>query len=80
VRRVPHREAHLALAAASHARGELVLGGALGEPPDEALLVFRAADRSVVEDFVRRDPYVAAGLVTRFEIRPWAVAVGTPPV
>ncbi len=32
---------------------------------------------SPVEDFVRRDPYVANGVVTRWRIRPWTVAVGT---
>ena len=75
-RRAPHRDAHLALAKESLARGELQLGGALAEPVDRALLVVRAADRSVVEEFVRRDPYVTAGLVARWEIRPWTVAVG----
>ena len=75
-RRTPHREAHLALATESHRRGELLLGGALGDPVDRALLVFRAAERSIVEEFVRRDPYVIAGLVRRWEIRPWAVAIG----
>jgi uncharacterized protein YciI len=57
-------------------RGELLLGGALGDPPDRALLVFRARDRAVVEDFARSDPYVVAGLVTRWQVRPWAVAIG----
>ena len=75
-RRAPHREAHLALATAAHERGELVFGGALTDPADRALLVFRAEDRSVVEEFVRRDPYVTNGLVTRWEIRPWAVVIG----
>jgi uncharacterized protein YciI len=40
------------------------------------LLVFRAADRSVVEAFARSDPYVLAGLVTRWEVRPWTVVIG----
>jgi hypothetical protein len=40
------------------------------------LLVFRAADSSVVEDFVRADPYVIHGIVTRWEIRPWSVVIG----
>jgi uncharacterized protein len=75
-RRVPHREAHLAYAHAAHARGELLFGGALGDPVDRALLVFRASDRTCVENFARNDPYVRAGLVTRWQIRPWAVVVG----
>jgi len=40
-KRMPHREPHLALVRAAHARGKLVMAGALGDPPDGALLVFR---------------------------------------
>jgi len=75
-RRAAYREEHLALARDAAARGELVLGGALEEPTNRALLVFRAADRSVAERFAERDPYVRAGIVTRWEIRPWRVVVG----
>lgn len=76
-RRAAFREEHLKLAAAMESRGELVLGGAFSDPVDAALLVFRAANQSVVEDFVRQDPYVRNGLVTRWEIRPYAVVIGT---
>ena len=48
----------------------------MSDPPDLALLVFRADDRGVAEEFVRQDPYVANGLVDRWEIRSWAVVVG----
>jgi uncharacterized protein len=75
-RRTAFRQEHLRLAHEAHRRGELVLGGALTEPADRALLVFRAADRSVAEQFARNDPYVTNGLVTRWEVRPWAVVVG----
>jgi uncharacterized protein YciI len=75
-RRAPYREEHLSLARDAHRRGELLLGGALTEPADRALLVFRAADCSVAEDFARNDPYVLAGLVTRWEVRHWAVVIG----
>jgi len=40
------------------------------------MLVFRVAERSIVEDFARNDPYVKAGLVVRWEIRPWTVVIG----
>jgi uncharacterized protein YciI len=75
-RRTPYRAEHLRLAHEAHDRGELLLAGALSEPTDGALLVFRAPTRSVVEDFARRDPYVTSGLVTRWEVRPWAVVIG----
>jgi uncharacterized protein YciI len=75
-RRAPFRAQHLALANGLVEQGELVLGGALADPPDGAVIVFRTADASAVEDFVRKDPYVANGLVTRWRIRPWNVVVG----
>jgi uncharacterized protein YciI len=79
VRRAPYREEHLRIAQEAYRRGELLLAGALGTPPDRALLIFHTADRSVVEDFVRADPYVMNGLVTRWETQPWAVVIGDAP-
>ena len=75
-KRVPYREEHLRLARESRERGELVLAGALGEPVDRALLVFRVENKSTVEDFARKDPYVIHGLATKWEVRPWNVVVG----
>lgn len=75
-RRRPLRERHLALARVSRGRGELVMAGALADPPDGAVLVFRAKDRAVVESFVAADPYVREGLVSSWWIRPWTVVVG----
>jgi uncharacterized protein YciI len=75
-RRAPYREEHLQLAREAHRRGELFMAGAFTEPADRALLVFRAAGRSQVEEFARSDPYVTSGLVTRWEVRPWAVVIG----
>jgi len=75
-RRAPFRAEHLKLAREFQQRGELLLGGAFADPVDGAALVFRAADASVVEGFVGRDPYVASGLVKAWRIRPWTVVVG----
>jgi len=75
-RRAPFREEHLGLAREAVARGELLLGGAFAEPVDGAALLFRTDDPSVVEAFVREDPYVLNGVVTRWRIRPWTVVVG----
>jgi uncharacterized protein len=75
-RRAAFRDEHLSLARELHARGELLLAGALADPPDGALLVFKTADIKRVEEFVGKDPYVANGLVKRWEIRPWTVVVG----
>ena len=78
-KRLPFRKEHLQLAQEAHARGEVVFAGALAEPADRALLVFRSNDRRTVENFARNDPYVANGLVARWEVRPWTVVLGNQP-
>jgi hypothetical protein len=75
-RRMPFREAHLQRVRDARDRGQLVMAGALGQPPDGALLVFRGDSPSIVEDFARADPYVREGLATSWRVRPWAVVVG----
>lgn len=75
-RRAMFREEHLGLAREAHARGELLLAGALADPPDGALLIFKAESAAPAEEFVRKDPYVLKGLVKRWEIRPWTVVIG----
>ncbi|MFZ1729708.1 MAG: YciI-like protein [Bacteroidota bacterium] len=74
-RRVEFRGEHLAYAQAAHDRGELLLAGALAEPADRAVLVFKAESASVVEDFARNDVYVRNGVVTNWEVRPWTVVI-----
>jgi uncharacterized protein YciI len=74
-KRMPFREEHLRLVREAHARGEIVMAGALGEPPEGALLVFRASSRAVAEEFAGRDPYVRQGLVAGWRVKPWAVVV-----
>jgi uncharacterized protein YciI len=75
-RRTPFRPAHLAHARESVARGELVLGGALADPVDAAVLLFRADSPAPAERFAASDPYVVNGLVTRWRVRPWTTVVG----
>jgi uncharacterized protein len=75
-KRAAYRPAHLEQVFESQRRGELVLGGALGDPPDRALLVFRADDRSTAERFARADPYVTSALVQRWEVQPWNSVAG----
>jgi uncharacterized protein len=75
-RRTPFRQVHLRHVRDAHERGQLVMAGALGQPPDGALLVFHGDSPSIVEDFARADPYVREGLVTSWRVRPWTVVVG----
>ena len=75
-RRQPYREAHLKLVREANERGEILMAGALDDPPSGALLVFHAANISVVEQFARNDPYVKEGIVTHWYVKPWNVVVG----
>ena len=75
-RRAEFRDMHLLLARQVRERGELVLAGAFDDPVDRALLVFRVDDKSKVEEFARKDPYVVNGLVKKWEVRSWKVVVG----
>jgi uncharacterized protein YciI len=75
-RRAPLRAAHLAHARAAVSRGELVLGGALANPADGAVLLFRGDSPNAAEAFATADPYVTSGLVTRWRVREWTTVVG----
>ena len=75
-RRAEFRERHLLLAREARERGELVLAGAFDDPVDRALLVFRVDNKSKVEEFARKDPYVENGLVKKREVLSWKVVVG----
>ena len=77
--RAPYRAEHLQLAQAAHRRGELLLAGAMSDPADSALLIFRAPTAAVAEEFARNDPYVKNGLVARWEVRQWNVVIGNEP-
>jgi uncharacterized protein YciI len=74
-RRGEYRDAHLARIAEWKERGELVIAGALGDPPHGALFGF-AADPERVEEYVSGDPYVTAGLVVVHRVEPWTVVAG----
>jgi uncharacterized protein YciI len=74
-RREIHRQEHLRLAREFADRGLLVLGGALADPVDQAVLVFQSDAIGPIEEFVQRDPYFQGGLVRNYRIRPWNVAV-----
>jgi uncharacterized protein YciI len=75
-RRGQFRSVHLERAWAAADRGELLLGGALTEPADTAILMFQGEDRRVAERFAEADPYVLNGLVTRWTVREWVTVAG----
>jgi hypothetical protein len=75
-KRTPYRDEHLALAKEAHDRGEIVLAGALTDPADSAVLIFKSDSPDVVVKFAENDPYVKNGLISEWEVRPWTVVVG----
>lgn len=78
-RRAPFRPDHLAHARRAHERGDLVLAGALANPPDGAVLLFKGTSSVAAEAFARADPYVKNGVVTRWRVREWTTVVGDDP-
>jgi len=75
-KRAPFREEHLTYANAAYQRGDLVMAGALAEPMDGAVLVFKGEEASIAKEFAKNDPYVKNGLITEWEVRPWTVVIG----
>jgi uncharacterized protein YciI len=75
-RRTPFRPEHLRLLREGHARGEVVMGGAVGDQPDGAIIVFRSESADTAEQFAKSDPYVLNGLVRTWRVQPWNVVVG----
>ena len=75
-RRTPFRQEHLGLAREAVARGELVLGGALADPADGAVLLFKGDSPAAAEAFASADPYVRNGVVTRWRVREWTTVIG----
>lgn len=74
-RRPAFRADHLRLAWDMADAGSLILGGAVGDPVESALLVFADADSA--RDFAEADPYVKNGLVRSWRVTPWNTVVGS---
>jgi len=78
-RRAAFRGPHLSHARAADERGELLLAGALADPVDGAMLLFRGSSPAMAEEFAKADPYVRNGLVTTWRVRAWTTVVGDDP-
>jgi uncharacterized protein YciI len=77
-RRTAHRSDHLRYAQSAVDRGQLLLGGALADPSDAGVLLFDVPSPEAVDAFARADPYVLAGVVSAWRVRPWTTVVGVP--
>ena len=75
-KRAPYREEHLALVRKAHKNDIIVMAGALADPADGAVLIFKGEGPELAEEFARQDPYVKNGLITEWKVRQWTVVVG----
>lgn len=75
-KRAQFRSQHLEKAWRASERGELILAGALANPVDGAVLLFKGDSSEVAEKFAKTDPYVTRGLVKRWYVREWTTVAG----
>ena len=76
-REAPLMAAHREHVRSALSRGEIVLAGPLLEPTDGSnVLLFEADTAATAESFAAADPYVAGGIVTRWQVRPWQTVAG----
>lgn len=75
-KRAPFRAEHIRFAQDVQKSGALVMAGALEEPADQAVLVFKGDSPKVAENFAKNDPYVINGLISEWSVRPWNVVIG----
>jgi uncharacterized protein len=65
-----HFPVHWARCLEVHARGDLEMVGLFGDPQREGSMAIFAT-REAAEEFVAGDPFVANGVVRRWEVREW---------
>jgi uncharacterized protein len=75
-KRTPYRERHINGAQKAFDDGYCTMAGALTDPVDTGVFVFKNVDYAFVENFVKNDAYFKGGLVPKYTIRPWMVVVG----
>ena len=75
-RRAAFRNQHLEKAWKASERGDLLLAGALANPVDGAVLLFKGDSPELAENFARADPYVTNGAVRRWYVREWTTVAG----
>lgn len=72
-----HLEAHLHWIERRLAEGTLVASGPLRDVPElSAILLFKARERSQVDELIADDPYVSEGLLTELTVVEWDPGFG----
>jgi len=75
--REQYRADHLKAGWKAVERGELLLGGAVGEDPFKGLLIFTGGNPlQAAKAFATADPYVINGVVTSWTANPWTTVLG----
>ncbi|MEO5321152.1 YciI-like protein [Arthrobacter sp. CC3] len=75
--REAYRGVHLKAAWQAVERGELLLGGAVGDGPFTGLLIFIGEKAlETAQAVAAADPYVTGGVVTSWTARAWTTVVG----
>ena len=79
-KRQPYRPEHLEHVSKAYQDSAMIMGGALADPPDKVMMVFKCPEADVVEEFAKTDPYVTNGLVKEWRVRRWNTvsSSGTP--
>ena len=74
-KRTPYRDEHLALAEDLLSKNLLIAAGPF-QPATGAVFLFNTNDKSIINSFIEKDPYVKAKLVTKFTVTEWNVVIG----
>lgn len=75
--REQYRADHLKAGWESVERGELLLGGAVGEVPFKGLLILTGDNPlEAAKAFAAADPYVINGVMTSWTANPWTTVLG----
>jgi uncharacterized protein YciI len=75
-RRAEDGDEHIRFLWDAYDRKELILGGALLEPVDQGVYLFKGDSPAVAEQFAQRDSYVRRGFVKSWKVRPWMIVAG----
>jgi uncharacterized protein YciI len=75
-KRAPYRQDHLTHFGKQVQSGNVILGGAVDNPPTGALMIFRTIKSDEIEEFAQQDPYVINGIVTKYTIKPYIAVMG----
>ncbi|KFM26483.1 hypothetical protein F751_2701 [Auxenochlorella protothecoides] len=75
-KRAPVRQAHLDYLKNLADEKKLAMGGALVEPLDSSLLIFRNISKEEVEKIAVEDPYTKGDLVAEWTVRRYMRVVG----